>query len=378
MFKKISIIVLVAFIFVACKKQNQVENHEIQHGVEFSTTYATGFKVVNYNGYSTIHIKSPWPNSDKSFTYLLVDKGKNVPEHIAHDALIHVPVEKVIVTSTTHIPILEALNELDKLVGFPNTNFISSEKARDRIGKGIIKELGENEALNTELVLDLEPDVVIGFAINGNNKTFNTLQKSGIPVVYDAAWIEKHALGRAEWIKFFGCLFKKEEKANQVFNQIVSNYAVAKNSIADIVDKPSVLAGSMFKDIWHVPYGNSWAAQFIADAGGNYLWGNTLGSGSIALNIESVLTKGKQADFWFTLGSATTKQEFKEGNKHYIQFDAFINNNVYIANKKGATGGLFFYELGPNRPDLILKDLIKIMHPDRLPNHELFFYQQLQ
>jgi len=374
-----NIVYLFALVFlISCKKNNTEIKAVSDKGETIKTEFATGFEVIEYENYNVISLKKPWPNADKTFTYLLVDKNKEVPENVSYDALVRVPVEKIVVTSTTHIPALESLGEIDKLVGFPNTKFISSEAARKRVDSGEIKELGKNENINTEVLLDIQPDVVVGFAVNGNNKTFNTIQKAGIPVLYNAAWIEQHALGRAEWVKFFGYLFKKEAKANTVFNKIVVDYKNAKTLAKKTTDRPTVLAGSMFKDVWNVPYGNSWVAQFISDAGGDYLWAESKGSGSIALNIESVLEKAQQADCWISTGGTADKKELTDRNQHYAQFKAFQDNDTYIANRKGATGGLLFYELGPNRPDLILKDLIKIFHPELLPNHELFFYQKIK
>ncbi|MGB1269109.1 MAG: ABC transporter substrate-binding protein [Flavobacteriaceae bacterium] len=374
-----SVLVLFLLCFISCKEASKTEKKTVSNVSEsVELKYAIGFEINKFDGYSTVKLISPWPNADKQFKYLLVEKGVAVPKNIKYDAVVHVPVEKIVVTSTTHIPLLEALGEEQKLVGFPNTKYISSQKTRALIKNNKVAELGENESLNTELLLDLEPNAVIGFAINGNNKTFRTIQNAGIPVLYNAAWLEKHILGRAEWIKFFGCLFQKEKLANTIFNNIEADYNNAKKIATSTNKKPTVLAGAMFKDIWHVPYGNSWAAQFITDAGGNYLWAASKGSGSISLNIESVLDKAQHADYWITLGKETTKNELNNRNVHYKEFDAFKKGNTFIANSTGETGGLLFYELGPNRPDLILKDLISIFHPELLPDHKLTFYNQLQ
>ncbi|MGB0896513.1 MAG: ABC transporter substrate-binding protein [Flavobacteriaceae bacterium] len=374
-----TILLFLLSCFISCKDKS-LEKQNVQENVLNKTElkYASGFSIEKYKDYSLVHLKSPWPEANKEFVYALVEKGKTLPKHIKYDAKVEVPIEKIVVTSTTHIPLLEALEEEETLVGFPNTKYISSPVTRELIKEQKIAELGENESINTELLLDLEPDAVIGFAVNGNNKTFRTIENAGIPVLYNAAWIEKNILGRAEWIKFFGCLFKKEELANKIFNKIETEYNLAKNIATSIENKPTVLAGSMFKDIWHVPYGNSWAAQFITDAGGDYLWANSKGSGSISLNIESVLDKAQQAEYWITLGTETTKQQLQDRNSHYKEFEAFQNGNTFIANATGETGGLLFYELGPNRPDLILKDLIAIFHPQLVPNHQLTFYNQLK
>lgn len=373
-----SILLLAVISFISCKEQPKTVATNTIESTSIGLTYATGFDIKKHEGFSIVELNSPWPNADKTFTYLLLEKGVSLPEKVSYDAIVHVPVEKIVVTSTTHIPLLEALGEEHKLVGFPDAKYISSKKTRLLIEEGDVVELGKNESINTELLLDLEPDVVIGFAIDGNNKTFRTIENAGIPVLYNAAWIEEHILGRTEWIKFFGALFKKEQLANDIFNTIESDYLSARKTARNVSEKPTVLAGSMFRDVWHVPYGNSWAAQFITDAGGNYLWANTEGSGSISLNIESVLERAQQADYWLTLGTETTRDQLNDRNIHYKQFEAFNKGKTYIANSTGATGGLLFYELGPNRPDLILKDLIHIFHPELEPNHVPVFYSQLK
>ena len=60
-------------------------------------------------------------------------------------------------------------------------------------------------------------------------------------------------------------------------------------------------------------------------------------------------------------------------------FKSFQNKNVFsFTNTMGETGGVLYYELGLTRPDLVLKDLVKIIHPELLPNYELHFFQKLQ
>ena len=372
------VLVVVSVFFINCKKTSERKESKTVVENRIKTDFAIGFDVVKEKGYSVITINSPWPNATKSFKYLLLDHDVPVPDDITYDELIRVPVEELVVTSTTHIPALEALGVLDKLVGFPNTNYISSVAARKLVKEGKIKELGKNENINLEVLIDLEPDAVVSFGVNGSNKTLNNIKKSGIPVLYNSEWLEQHALGRAEWIKFFGFLFKKEAEANDIFNQIKNDYFEAKALATTVSNRPTVLSGMPFKDTWHIPYGNSWASQFINDANAEYLWANKEGKGSIALNFESVLEKAKNANYWLAIGSYETKNQLLESNAHYKEFDMYKNNTIYMSNKKGETGGLLFYEEAPTRPDLILKDLIKIFHPELLPNYELHFYSQLK
>ncbi len=341
--------------------------------------YASGFTIDKQEDYTIITVNNPWQKSEKSFSYLLLNKNDSVPENTDYDAIIRVPVEKMVVTSTTHIPSLEMLGVENSLIGFPNLDYISSKKTRDRIENGLIAELGKNEDLNTELLLDLKPDAVVSFGVSGKNKTLDIIKQSGIPVLYNGDWMETSPLGKAEWIKFFGALFNKSKEADSVFSEIKSNYLKAKKLALNAKKKPTVLSGSLFKDIWYAPAGTSWAAQFINDAGGDYLWKNSKGSGSLQLSIESVLEKGIQADFWIGPGYAKNLSQMAKTHPVYEQFDAFKNKNVYgFTNKTGKTGGVLYFELGPNRPDLILKDLIKILHPELLPNYELTFFNKFE
>ena len=265
------------------------------------------------------------------------------------------------------------------LVGFPSLDYISSQKTRARINQGLIKELGKNEDLNTESLLDLNPDVIIGFAIDNHYKTLKTIKKTGIPLVYNGDWTESSPLAKAEWIKFFGAFYNKDSLANELFSVIESDYLNAKKIAFNAKSKPTVLSGAMYKDVWYLPQGKSWAAQFIADANGDYLWKETKGTGSHSLSLESVLDKAEHAEIWIGPSYYTNLIQLKEAHAVYQFFDAYKTNNVYsFTNKVGETGGLIYFELGPNRPDLVLKDIIKILHPELLHEHTLYFFDQLK
>jgi iron complex transport system substrate-binding protein len=141
---------------------------------------------------------------------------------------------------------------------------------------------------------------------------------------------------------------------------------------------PTVMSGALYKDVWYAPGGRSWAAEFIHDANADYLWKSTSETGSLSLSIESVLNDGKNADFWISPSQFTSYSELENDTWHYKQFKAYSSKNIYTyALSKGETGGLLFFELGPNRPDLILKDLIHIFHPKVLPDHTPVFFKPL-
>ncbi len=377
--QKLVFIVGFLFLFISCKKKKE-NNVEVAISNENSKIeFAQGFGIDYYEGYKVVTLKNAWPGAEKVFKYALVEEGTVLDSPEAYDDIVSIPIDNIVVTSTTHIPSLEMLQVDTSLIGFPNLDYISSEKTRIRINKGQIKELGKNEDINTESLIDLNPDLVIGFAVDGNNKTFATLKKTGIPIVYNGDWTETTPLGKAEWIKFFAAFYNKEELANQLFLEIKTEYQKAKELAVKAKETPTVLSGAMYKDVWYLPQGKSWAAQFIKDANGNYLWSDSEGTGSHSLNLESVLEKGEHAQIWIGPSYFTSLNQLKEAHSVYKQFDAFKNDQVYsFTNKVGETGGLLYFELAPNRPDIVLNDIIKILHPELLPNHKLFFFDKLK
>lgn len=365
-------------LFLSCKPEVKKNSEHLPESNAVPVEYAQGFKIQQYKDFKILKVQDPWPDADREFTYLLLEKGATPPKELEYDEKITIPVEKLVVTSTTHIPSLELLNEQGSLVGFPGLDYISSEKTRKLINSGKIKELGKNEAINTEIMISLDPEVVVGFAVNGSNKSFNTIQKSGIPVVFNGDWTEESPLGKAEWIKFFGALFNKSGQAKEIFKEIETSYeqsvALAKNA----ANMPKVLSGSMYKDQWYVPFGNSWSAQFIKDANAIYIYNHTIGSGSNSLNFEKVLSDAQNVEFWIAPGQFQSYEQLLESSPHYAQFEAVKNKKVFTYNNTlGETGGTIYYELAPTRPDLVLKDMISIFHPELLPDYKPVFFKPL-
>lgn len=340
---------------------------------------AKGLAIYRYNGFSIVKITNPWPKATKEYTYILQQKNAVIPDSLKAFQVISVPLKTIVVTSTTHIPSLEMLGEENTLVGFPSLDLISSEKIRQRIEAGKVKELGNNQNLNTEVLIDLQPDLIVGFGIDNTNPTLDNLQKNGLQIMLNGDWNEQSPLGKAEWIKFFGALYCKEDLAEKLFSDIEKDYQSTLALAQKANTKPTVVQGAIFENQWYLPHGNSWGSVFIRDAGGKYIWSDSQGTGSLSLPFETVLEKAGEADFWIGPAQFTSLAAMTNDNPHYSQFKAYRNKKVYsFSNKKGKTGGLIFYELAPNRPDLVLKDMLKILHPELLPDYELYFFEQLR
>ncbi len=373
---KVIIYAFLSFLFVQCKTDSKSEATVIPVN---EVKYAKGFTVQNYIGYSIVTVKNPWPKATKTYTYILQKKNGIVPDSLQQNMIIQVPVKSVVVTSTTHIPSLEMLDKENTLVGFPHLDYISSEKVRARIEAGKVKELGMNQNLNTEIILNLKPDVIIGYGIDNNNPTLDNLKKSGLKVMLNGDWNEETPLGKAEWIKFFGALYDNQKEANEIFTKIEKDYLNTLKIVKNATATPTILAGDMFEDRWYLPKGTSWGSLLLKEAKGDYLWKQTSGTGSLSLSFETVFEKAQNADLWITSGQFASLKKMTEMNPHYAQFKAFANKNVYsFSGKKGKTGGILYYELAPNRPDIVLKDIVKILHPELLPSYKPFFFEKLK
>ena len=341
--------------------------------------HASGLAIYNYDGYSLVKVSNPWPGATQDYHYILKEKSGTIPDSLSQYQIVNIPIKTIVVTSTTHVPSLEMLSVENSLIGFPQMEYISSERVRNRIEGGHVREIGNNQNLNTEVIIDIEPDVIIGYGIDNNNAALDNLEKSGLMVLLNGDWNEQTPLGKAEWIKFFGALYGLQDQADAIFSKIESDYSAALSLAGKVSVKPTVMAGAIYENLWYLPQGNSWGAQIIAQAGGDYLWSQTSGTGSLSLPFEKVLETANQADFWIGPAQFTSLKEMADSNSHYTQFKAFQDKNVYsFSTKKGKTGGVIYYELAPNRPDLVLKDMIKILHPELLPDYQLYFFEKLQ
>ena len=377
-FYKITLLLFTIFL-VSCKHNNDTTNVSKSVETKNEIHYAKGLSICKYNGFSIVKVTNPWPNANKEYTYILQEKNGIIPDSLQQFDKISVPIKTIVATSTTHLPSLEMLGVESTLIGFPQINYISSERIWGQIDQGKVKEVGNNQNLNTEIIINLQPSVIIGYGIDNNNPAIDNLQKSGLKVMLNGDWNEETPLGKAEWIKFFGALYGLDKEADSIFTNIEKEYNKTVELAKTATTNPTVLVGAMYNNQWFVPKGNSWGCVFIKEANGNYLWSDEIGTGGLSLSFEAILEKAKSANFWIGPGQFDSLKEMTDSNIHYDQFEAFQSKNVYSYSvKKGRKGGLVYFELAPNRPDLVLKDIVKIMHPELLPDYQLYFFEKLK
>ncbi len=373
---KVNRIFLALWFFMACNPAKKPAATDVVYQ-PIALTYATGFTLEKAKDHYRVKVITPFKGATAPLTYVLYDRQGQKPA-VQADAYIATPVKSIVCTSTTHIPLLDYLGESAALTGFPSLDYISTASVRTRIEAGQVAELGVDEALNIEKLVSLQPEVVMGYSLTGDFGQFNRIQEAGIPVLLNAEYLEQHPLGRAEWLKLAGILFNKETMADSVFNYIQNEYLQALALAKTAGEKPTVMSGIVYGGSWFVPGGRNYAARMLGDAGFTYLWQQDTTAAFLPLSFENVFNRAHEADFWIGVGSFRTLAELAAADSRYTAFRPYRQHTVYSYNKRiGAQGGSEFLELGYLRPDIILKDLIKIAHPNLLPEHKLFFHFQL-
>ena len=373
----IPFLILVLFCsFSACKQPVSEGKIELS---ALPLRYANGFAISRGKDFWEVEVTQPWTGSDQTFRYLILEENAEKPQG-EFSAVIQLPVQKIVLTSTTQIPHLDLLNSTEKLIGFPQVDLISSPKAWEQINSGKVTDLGSGPSANTEMVIDLEPDLVMISTLGDDLRYMDLLAQAGVPALINGEYVEQHPLGRAEWIKFTGVILGQYEESVAVFETIEKEYLEAEKLIENLpaTAKPTVLSGVMYQDIWYAPASESWGAQILENAGGRYIFGDQSGTGSLQLNYEFVLENALETDFWIGSADFADLESMGTADPRYQVFQPFKTGKVFTYTlKTGPKGGLEYFELGYMRPDLILKDLIKILHPNLLPAYELYFYRQL-
>ena len=359
-------------------RKGEVHNEKLIVIEEINPEYASGFKLYKTDQGILLEVLKPYVGATSSLKYLFVSKISRAGDSTFQSdsiTVIQVPVQSIICTSTSHIPLLTYLNEQEKLVGFPNTEYISNKKMRARIDEGLVTDVGSADQLNTEKVMGISPDLIMAYSVN-DLQSVSRLEQYGQKVLVNSDFLEKTPLGRSEWIKVAGLLFGKYEMADSIFQQIRDEYNKYRLPVAE---GPCAFSGSVYGDAWFMPGGRNGGAKLLQDAGFQYDWGGNEEEGHLKLGFERVFEKSGDCDFWIGPSPFKTLNDLGEADQRYQKFKAFQNGNVFVYdNKMGDTGGNEYFEEGYLRPDIILKDLISIREPGSVEGHELYFYRKLQ
>ncbi|ODS82828.1 MAG: hypothetical protein ABS46_07905 [Cytophagaceae bacterium SCN 52-12] len=341
--------------------------------------YAQGFQIRQEKDYQLLDIVVPFRAGADTLHYVLLKKGSSIPEGFSQSQVIYIPVKSVAVTSNLHAGAIDRLEAWDFLVAAGDGGQLYSPKIREKIRAGTIQEIYKGNTLNQEKVLELRPDVLmVTGSPEAGPEAYSNIVKSGIPVIINSEWLENSPLGRAEWIKLMAALLDRQNFADHQFAFVESSY----RHVAELVrksaeKKPGILLGNEYQGTWYMPGGKSFMATLLSDAGAHYHWKDNDQTGGIPLNFEAVYPVALDADFWLNIYVSSPRDGKKEliaSDSRYADFKSVRSDRLYsLANRVNEAGANDYWESSSFRPDLLLADYVKILHPDLLPEHTLYY-----
>jgi len=343
--------------------------------------YAKAFTVEQRAGYTLLTVLKPWRGAKQTFRYALIPRGAPAPADADDALVIETPVERVVAVNTTHLPYLDRLEVTDRLVGVGDPKRINTPSVVARIEAGQIASVGRNTDLDVERVIDLQPDMVTTLGLGNPEKdNYPALLQAGLKPVLIADFMEDTPLGRAEWIKFMALFFHREAQAAALFDQIVERYERMAAITREVSQRPTVFMGFDDDGKWHMPGAKSYLARYVLDAGGDYLWADLDSNSRVPLSFEEVLDRAAQADVWLNQSQSwTSLAQVLQADERYNKFRAVQQGYVFNNNARlNPTGGNDYNESGHANPDVVLADLIAILHPELLPDHTLVYYHRLK
>lgn len=333
--------------------------------------YAQGFRMAVGNDYSRIDIVNPWDTTTLLRTYILVDTDTPFPAQLPQGAVIRTPLRNSLVFSSVHCSLLAELHCLDAIGGICDSEYNYIEELQARMQAGTLVDAGNSTSPDIEQIIELNPDAILLSPFE--NVRHERLEKTGIPIIECADYMENSPLGRAEWVRLIGRLYGKAELADSLFKCIKESYIATAQKVASVQEKPLVITERRIGQVWYIPGGKSYIAQLLSDAGAEYPWSDNNNTGSLALSFENVLERGQEADFWLIKYHAAQDITYNDLKQEYApnsRFKAFEQRNIYGCN----TQYLRYYEETPFHPERLLQDLGAIFHPTLFEGHIPYYY----
>lgn len=360
------------------EKQSSSTNLSAEFTDSVQANYAKGFRITYHDDHKLLEILNPFQDRVDTLRYSLVPRDLTDEVDIENTTEIPIPIKSLVATSTTHLALAEMLDAVDVITGMAGGDYVYNEEIREGIESGDVTSLPEGE-LNKETVLEMNPDLLmVSGGQSSDYDNIRMLMDSDINVMVNSEWLETTPLGKAEWVKVLAALLNKEELANEKFASVEQEYNRLKSLADEVTDKPLVINNMPYKGAWFVSGGQSFTAQFLRDAGADYPWFDSDETGGLRKSFEVIYEIGLEADIWINPGAAESKEEVLGKDSRFKDFKPYQTGEIYNNNKRmSPSGGNDFWESGVVHPEVVLADLIKVFHPDLLPDHQLYYYQKI-
>ena len=345
---------------------------ELGHAQYFSLTYHEHYKVLR------AHMPATNWGPELSDVVVLNRCGTPVPPlegDLAGALVIETPVQRFATNSLASALRLRMLGLEDRIVAMPGSPFDSVLAAR--AADGGAASVGSHGTPDLERLMTRRAEVLVLFTSSLEHSAgiddSRSLGIGGIPLL---SWAEPTYLGQAEWIKHHAALFDAEQEAEAFFRDVEARYLALAQSVEGVTPVGVLWATPTASDRWWVEAGN-WQDEVLRAAGGLNVFQAGPGESSIVVDSERIIAEGNRAAVWITNlpdpGSLTLPAVFEEiaawpaGRSWHVHRQADAQRNAFD-----------WSETPFVRPDLVLTDLISVLHPGVLPEHEPRFLAPLK
>lgn len=377
--KKLHYILLLSLSFVVACSHSHTDNLPDFSEPLYTPSEASGFSISGKDGSEStlLTVSDPWQGADSVASYLFIARGGDEAPLAFSGQVLDSEAKRIATTSSTHIALLDALGATDSIVAVSGINYINNPDIQKR--RDDIADIGYEGNFDYEALLAADPDIVLLYGVNGASSMEGKLHELQIPYIYIGDYLEESPLGKAEWIMPIAEIIGERDKGADTYAVIAERYNDLKKKVADtVIDAPSVMLNVPYGDSWFMPSASSYMARLIKDAGAEYVYTKNTGNTSLPIDLEEAYTLASQADFWLntdqmaSLSTLAAKcPKFKDTR---VFSNGYVYNNTLRAN---ASGGNDFFESGITHPDIILRDLVGIFHPE-LSDAPLYYYKKLK
>lgn len=343
--------------------------------------YASGFRILGVEGSSSVIIESvnPWQGADSVVTRLFIARDGEEPPQGFEGQVIEGDARRIVAMSSTHIAMLDVIGETARVVGVSGMDFISNDAVRSR--RDSIGDVGYDGNVNYELLLSLQPDIILLYGTNGASGMEPKLKELGIPYVYIGEYLEDSALGKAEWIVAVAEIVGKRDEGIKAFSAIPERYNAIREKAADCLkhtSRPKVMINLPYGDSWFMAPTGSYLVRLIEDAGGDYIYKKNNSNESRPIDLEEAFMLVSASDKWINVGQTRSLDELRKNYPKFAATKPVLSGEVYnTTGRVAANGANDYWERGVVEPDVVLRDMVMIFHPE-LADSDLVYYEKLK
>lgn len=343
--------------------------------------YASGFRILGAEDRSSVIIESvnPWQGADSVVTRLFIARDGEEPPQGFEGQVIEGNARRIVAMSSTHIAMLDVIGETARVVGVSGMDFISNDAVRSR--RDSIGDVGYDGNVNYELLLSLQPDIILLYGTNGASGMEPKLKELGMPYVYIGEYLENSALGKAEWIVAVAEIVGKRDEGIKAFSAIPERYNAIREKAANCLkhsSRPKVMINLPYGDSWFMAPTGSYLVRLIEDAGGDYIYKKNNSNESRAIDLEEAFMLVSASDKWINVGQTRSLDELRKNYPKFVATKPVLSGEVYnTTGRVAANGANDYWERGVVEPDVVLRDMVMIFHPE-LADSDLVYYEKLK